>query len=63
MQKPHLTAPWAITLVSDPARAATESPKRRRSAWFTLMAARGHYCRYPGFPAPKLSSDTSRMTA
>ncbi|KEP68427.1 hypothetical protein DL1_11825 [Thioclava dalianensis] len=41
-----LTNNWAITLITDPVRAAQASKKRRQSAWHSLMSARGKRCRY-----------------
>lgn len=49
----HHLATWAQALITDPNRATAAGKTHRRRAWFALMTARGHYCRYPGFPEPK----------
>ncbi|MDF2140832.1 hypothetical protein [Paenirhodobacter sp. CAU 1674] len=43
-----LTTPWALAIVTNPARAAAVGIMRRRAAWHALMAARGKRCHFPG---------------
>lgn len=57
------TQKWAHDLITNPERANALGRDHCRRAWFTLMAARGHYCRYPAFPEPKLNTDDTRTVA
>ncbi|WP_152559571.1 hypothetical protein [Paenirhodobacter enshiensis] len=44
---------WALSLVTDPARAATARRITLQRAWCCLKAQRGQTCRYPWLPAPR----------
>ena len=63
MQTSKLTAHWAVAMITDPSRANAAGKIHRRRAWYALMTARGHYCRYPGFPEPKRTEDNTRTAA
>ncbi len=47
---------WALSLVTDPARAAATPTIARQRAWMRLMAQRGQTCRYPWLPTPRRTS-------